>query len=231
MGTFRHHAVIVTGRSGEPGPIQRAYFAAIDAFEGFENGRPGTSVVGGIIMGGNYFGSFLVAPDGSKEGWETSNDGDSRRARLVEALRGKDVDFVEIEFGGDFESAKIVAHVKIEAPDPEPESVIVTRHPALVEFLVSRELVGTDVPVIEHATADQVRGKHVFGVLPMHLAREAACVTEIPMNIPQELRGQELTVEQVYKFAGEPWTYTVHGETLTLGQAFRLLRYDDDITL
>ena len=131
----------------------------------------------------------------------------------------------KIEEGEEFGSTPVII--------PDPEKIVVTRHPGLVEFLVSRGVVGADVQVIEHATADQVRGKHVFGVLPLHLAREAACVTEIPLNIPQELRGKELSVEQVRQFAGEPWTYAVHGEvgvvpptpTLTLEQAKNLLRY------
>lgn len=87
--------------------------------------------------------------------------------------------------------------------------LIVTRHPGLVTYLRARGLAPLDCEVVEHATADLVRGKHVIGVLPLWLAVEAETVTEIPMSIPPELRGVELTAEQTAEFAGEPRTYAV----------------------
>ena len=74
------------------------------------------------------------------------------------------------------------------------EKVIVTRHPALVEFL--KEL-GVEGEVVSHATEETVRGKHVFGVLPMRLAAEAGKFTEVTLLVPPELRGKELTLEEV----------------------------------
>lgn len=75
--------------------------------------------------------------------------------------------------------------------------IIVTRHLALVELLAEMGLVGPDTPVITHATAEDVLGKHVFGVLPLHLAALADLVTEVTLNIPAEMRGVELTLEQL----------------------------------
>ena len=86
------------------------------------------------------------------------------------------------------------------------ENVIVTRHPALVEYL--RDL-GVEAPMIQHATSKDVKGKHVYGVLPLHLAVYAGLITEIPLSLPVELRGKELTLEQVKKYAGKPATYAV----------------------
>lgn len=86
---------------------------------------------------------------------------------------------------------------------------VITRHPALVQHLIEIGLISPDSAVIAHATAEDVRDKHVIGVLPLSLAAEAASVTEIPMNLPAELRGKELTIEQVRRFAGKPVRYCV----------------------
>lgn len=88
-------------------------------------------------------------------------------------------------------------------------AVVVTRHPALVEYLREQGLVDENAQVVAHATVDDVRGRHVFGVLPLHLAANADCVTEVPLNLPQELRGTELSLEQVRQYAGTVTTYRV----------------------
>ena len=87
--------------------------------------------------------------------------------------------------------------------------VVVTRHPALVEYLTELGVVPAGTEVVTHATAEQVRGRHVFGVLPLHLAAEAASVTEVTLRVPAELRGVELTLEQVRQFAGPLVEYKV----------------------
>lgn len=91
-------------------------------------------------------------------------------------------------------------------------TVVVTRHYALVQFLVKRKMIGANTPIIAHAKAEDVRDKDVIGVLPLRLAALAASVTEVPMDIPAELRGQELSLEQVEAFSGEPVKYTVERE-------------------
>ena len=88
-------------------------------------------------------------------------------------------------------------------------TVVVTRHKALVQFLVKRKMIGANTPIIAHAKAEDVLGKDVIGVLPLRLASLASSVTEVPMDIPAELRGQELSLEQVEAFSGEPVKYTV----------------------
>lgn len=96
-------------------------------------------------------------------------------------------------------------HTAQEADSP----VVVTRHPALVEYLTELGVVPAGTEVVTHATAEQVRGRHVFGVLPLHLAAEAASVTEVTLRVPAELRGVELTLEQVRQFAGPLVEYKV----------------------
>lgn len=127
-------------------------------------------------------------------------------------------------------------------------TVIVTRHTALVELIKERKLVprclycsgtgthpaaygltqpeledqfpsGTTCPccrgtglgakVVAHATPEEIRGKHVIGVLPLHLAALAATVTEIPLALAPEDRGKELGIERLREIAGPAITYKV----------------------
>jgi hypothetical protein len=88
-------------------------------------------------------------------------------------------------------------------------AVVVTRHAALVTYLVEAGIIGPDARVIEHATDDDVRGRHVIGVLPLRLAAMAETITEVPLIVPPEARGRELSVEDIRTFAGTPTTYCV----------------------
>lgn len=87
--------------------------------------------------------------------------------------------------------------------------LIVTRHPGLVEYLKELGLISDSCEVISHASPEAVAGKHVCGVLPHSLSCLCASFTEVPLSLPAELRGQELTVEQVRKYASAPVTYSV----------------------
>ena len=89
------------------------------------------------------------------------------------------------------------------------ETVIVTRHPALVQLLAELGLAPEGTPVVSQVAPADVAGKHVIGVLPMHLAALAAQVTEVPLALTPELRGKELDLETLKKVAGAPVTYKV----------------------
>jgi len=85
--------------------------------------------------------------------------------------------------------------------------LIVTRHHGLVEFLA--RYIGSGHEVVAHATADKVKGRDVWGVLPLHLAAECGRFTEVPLDLPQDLRGKELTCEQVERYCSKPVTYEI----------------------
>lgn len=87
--------------------------------------------------------------------------------------------------------------------------LVVTRHPGLVEYLRELGLATEEVIVISHATPENVAGKRVCGVLPHNLSCLCESFTEVPLTLPPELRGVELTLEQVRQYAGKPVTYTV----------------------
>lgn len=89
------------------------------------------------------------------------------------------------------------------------EIVIITRHPGLVEVLheLAPETVGC--PILDRAVPEEIAGKHVYGVLPLTLACLASKVTNVTLNVPQELRGTELTADQVRQYMTELETFVV----------------------
>lgn len=91
----------------------------------------------------------------------------------------------------------------------EKIELIVTRHPGLVEYLQEIGLADANVEVVTHAGALLVAGHRVCGVLPHSLSCLCTSFTEIPLDLPAELRGTELTLEQVRQYAGDPVTYRV----------------------
>jgi len=91
---------------------------------------------------------------------------------------------------------------------------VVTRHPALLDFLIEEGIVQEgNFLLIAQAKAEDVEGKDVIGNLPLHLAAMAHTITEVPLKIPFELRGKELTLDQIRKYAGDPVTYNVERST------------------
>lgn len=95
--------------------------------------------------------------------------------------------------------------------------IVITRHAPLVALLSERGLIDELTPVIQHATAGDVAGKHVLGVLPHWLSSKAASVTEIPMHgLTQEDREAmtrgDLSLERTREVAGEAVTYYVTTE-------------------
>jgi len=89
------------------------------------------------------------------------------------------------------------------------ETIVVTRHPALVAYLREEGIITDDAQIMEHVSEEEVRGWHVVGVLPLHLAAAARMVTVVPLDLPPEARGRELTVEEVRRYAGPPQTFVV----------------------
>jgi hypothetical protein len=106
MGYMRHHAIVLS--SWSPEILGAARVKAADL---------GMAVSPIVPSGLNGISSFLVAPDGSKEGWEESDAGDARRAALIAWLgaeagkRGySGVDWAEVQYGDGNGATRIVRH-------------------------------------------------------------------------------------------------------------------------
>ena len=87
---------------------------------------------------------------------------------------------------------------------------VITRHKALVDYLLDKDIIKEgEYKLIEHADYKDVEGQDVIGVLPLQLASYAKSVTEVPLKLTPEMRGKELTFEEVEKVAEKPVQYIV----------------------
>ena len=107
MGYMRHHTIIVSGSYGDW--IDKAHKEARELF--------GNLVSEIIDSRQNFMCSFFIAPDGSKEGWSESNDGDYNRFKFKFWLNkqryddnSSPLDWIEVFYGDDLGEAKIIAH-------------------------------------------------------------------------------------------------------------------------
>ena len=106
MGHMRHHAIVVSASYGST--IDRAHAKAAEL----------GMVVSGIIASPvNKVRSFFVAPDGSKEGWSDSDDGDVRRNVLIGWMSQQrygdgsgPLSWVEVQYGDDEQETLVVSH-------------------------------------------------------------------------------------------------------------------------
>lgn len=108
MGYIKHNAIIVT--SWQDDKLLESRNKAIEIFEEYFSDEPivkpyGGKLVSEIIPGlTNGQSSFFIAPDGSKEGWETSNNGDIARKEFCKWLDSQEdnyCEYIEVRFGGD----------------------------------------------------------------------------------------------------------------------------------
>lgn len=89
------------------------------------------------------------------------------------------------------------------------EKIVVTRHKVLVQYLMMKKMIDNSTKVITHANPDEIKGKHVIGILPYWLACHAEQYTQISLRLPPEKRDQELTVEDIDFYIKKPETYVV----------------------
>ncbi|NRS20622.1 hypothetical protein HP398_29825 [Brevibacillus sp. HB1.4B] len=100
MGYMKHNAIVVTGARYEEEAFLLAHKKAVELFEEL------VSPVINSHWNGNM--SFFIAPDGSKEGWGESNEGDRLRKELsdyIDSLAYGDgsnsVKFVDVSYDED----------------------------------------------------------------------------------------------------------------------------------
>lgn len=98
MGYIRHQGIIATGSDNSD--IGGKHDTALARERALELGLPCSEIVRGTTNG---YTSFLIAPDGSKEGWPESNDQEAKRKEWIEWARksGHYFDWACVSFGGD----------------------------------------------------------------------------------------------------------------------------------
>jgi len=106
MGYIRHHAIVVT--SWDSGVASVAHMKAEEI---------GLKVTAAVESGVNGYVSFMVCPDGSKEGWQASSDGDEKREAFKRWMLGTRYDdgsgplnWAEVQYGDDNRETLIVDH-------------------------------------------------------------------------------------------------------------------------
>ncbi len=90
--------------------------------------------------------------------------------------------------------------------------IIVTKQKALVDYIYEIGLVKQEQPVtiLDYVSDYKViQGHDVIGVLPNFISCHARSITEIPIVLPRELRGKELTIEQIRQYARKPRRYII----------------------
>lgn len=113
MGYIKHNAVVVTGwdKSNVEAAHKKAKELYKDAFStDIPFQKDGSVLISDIINGvTNDQLSFFIAPDGSKEGWATSDLSDKVRKEFLDWLlmSGNYCNYIEVRFGGDDEYESI----------------------------------------------------------------------------------------------------------------------------
>ena len=114
MGYIRHHAIIVSGRPDEDGPLRKVH-RMLKTEIGVQTPREGVfrlNVSEIVVSNVEVTGSFLVAPDGSKEGWNTSDYGNEWRNVAICLLKeqGYHLDWAEVQYGDDEGNNIVLRH-------------------------------------------------------------------------------------------------------------------------
>lgn len=113
MKNIQHHSIIVTCNDKESlalvrNEVLRLYKSNMEAKNSNQLVSP---ILDSLI---NKFCSFFIAPDGSKEGYDASEDGNRIRKKIVEFLNSlaeadgsNSIKFVEVSFGNDAGTAAV----------------------------------------------------------------------------------------------------------------------------
>lgn len=76
--------------------------------------------------------------------------------------------------------------------------LIITRHKGLVELMVEDGLIPASSKVLSHVEdPESLNNRWVIGILPMHLAAKATVFSCPELDLPFELRGKELSKDEM----------------------------------
>ena len=109
MGYMRHHAIIVTADTDR---IRPAFNRAVSLFGGLVSALVPAAV--------NDYRTFIVAPDGSKEGWDVSDDHDRKRHAFIDWINGQrwadgstPYKWAEVQYGDDAGVSYVPRHSEL----------------------------------------------------------------------------------------------------------------------
>lgn len=113
MGYIRHHALIVT--SCFEGVMEETHNQAIEIAKKHKKEHLVSPIINSRM---NSYETFMIIPDGSKEGWEDSETGNDIRSKLISYMKNRaeqdDCYFmpgwVLVQYGDEEGMTKIVSH-------------------------------------------------------------------------------------------------------------------------
>ncbi len=113
MGYMRHHAILVTSWDSQKLREARNFAVTITGE------RLVTRIIDGLV---NSQATFVVVPDGSKEGWAESDNGDQWRAHIISWIQNQRYDngsnvlsWAEVQYGDDDRDDKLLRSSHSEA--------------------------------------------------------------------------------------------------------------------
>lgn len=96
MGYIRHNAIVATAWDESLAKTLFDFASRLGA-----NPLISEKAVNGYV-------TVVIPPDGSKEGWASSDDGDLRREEIVKLLMSAGFEWLEVAYGWDDGSADVV---------------------------------------------------------------------------------------------------------------------------
>ncbi len=114
MRNIRHHAIVVTAQDKKF--LEKLHKETLTHFDQSLSVRIKGFLVSPLVSSFiNDYHSFLIAPDGSKEGYDTSEEADLARRSYLDRLEEirknepeRDLHFVEVLYGADNDSAALL---------------------------------------------------------------------------------------------------------------------------
>lgn len=89
------------------------------------------------------------------------------------------------------------------------QTIIVTRHPAVEKYIRESDLVPQDTPCYPSVTENFVQGKHIIGIVPMHIAAAAELFTEVKITLRRGVEPRELSLDELRASVKQVRTYSV----------------------
>ena len=116
MRNIRHHTLIVTVNDKKA--TEQICQSISDIFKRNMEAKNGFQLISPIVSSliNNYY-TFFISPDGSKEGYDLSDDADRIRPLIIDLLKvyqtensSIEINFVELFYGDDSLPAQIINH-------------------------------------------------------------------------------------------------------------------------
>jgi hypothetical protein len=113
LRNIKHHTIVVSCNDHKK--LEKVRAEVVEMYKKYMEAK-GFQLISPVIDSLiNGYCSFFIAPDGSKEGYDASDDADKIRKLVVKYLmspemKSGEVHFVEISYGSDDGKAEIINH-------------------------------------------------------------------------------------------------------------------------